>query len=144
MHKYVSTLSKTKVNGEKIELLLCPYMVGDVLITTNEINPNERYKGTSWQKIEDERFLMSASENYPVKSTGGENTHTLTVEEMPSHKHGMTYGYGTGNKTTYNAAVTQKSLSSTYNETEILSIGGGKSHNNIPQFFAVYFWLRIA
>ena len=37
-----------------------------------------------------DRFIVGAGNGYAVGSTGGEATHTLTVNEMPSHNHGAT------------------------------------------------------
>ena len=143
MGKVASTLWKTKINGEEMELLTCPYMVGDIFITTNEVNPSSRYKGTTWQKIEDETFLMSASETYPVKSTGGENEHTLTIEEMPKHYH--TISGRTGSDSWSVGDIAMRAAGSnpigTVNSDEK---GQDKPHNNMPKFFAVYFWLRTA
>ena len=36
------------------------------------------------------RFIVGAGDKYKVKDTGGSDTHTLTVEEIPSHKHDIT------------------------------------------------------
>lgn len=33
------------------------------------------------------RFVMGAGGSYSVGSTGGSNTHTMTIQEMPSHSH---------------------------------------------------------
>lgn len=150
MGKVASTLWKTKVNGEEMEFMSCPYMVGDILTTTNNIDPNTRYKGTTWEKIEEETFLMSASDNYKVKSTGGENTHTLTVDEMPSHKHDITRSDGgIAKKMAWGTSSSNTGYISTmgstyYKDMDITSTGGSKAHNNMPKFFAVYFWLRVA
>lgn len=46
------------------------------------------YGGTTWVKIEG-RFLLGQSNSYPINSTGGESTHALTNNEMPSHNHSI-------------------------------------------------------
>ena len=37
-----------------------------------------------------DRFIVGAGSTYKVKDTGGEASHTLTTNEMPSHNHGFT------------------------------------------------------
>lgn len=134
-----STVLKTKIDDKSIELLPCPYAVGDIFITTNELNPTTRYKGTKWKKIEEETFLMSASSNHKVKTTGGENEHTLTVDEIPDHYHELNYDQTDGgNSSAYKTGTQGSYKGRTY------STGGGKAHNNMPKFYAVYFWLRTA
>lgn len=149
--KVASTLWKEKINGEEIEFLVCPYMVGDILTTTNNIDPSARYKGTTWQKIEEETFLMSASETYPVKTTGGENEHTLTVDEMPSHNHTISNNGNAKFPITINAETGGTGYNINYSygtksEPRLIADnkGGSKAHNNMPKFYAVYFWLRVA
>lgn len=44
------------------------------------------YGGTKWVKIEG-RMLLGADNTYAVNSTGGEASHNLTINEMPSHNH---------------------------------------------------------
>ena len=46
------------------------------------------YGGTEWVKIEG-RMLLGQSSSYAINTTGGEATHKLTVDEMPSHAHTM-------------------------------------------------------
>lgn len=62
-----------------------PYPVGAVYISFADTDPSELFGGT-WEPIEG-RFLLAASSDYEVGSTGGEATHKLTVAEMPSHTH---------------------------------------------------------
>jgi len=61
------------------------YPVGAIYISTNDTSPSTIFGGT-WNKIED-RFLLASSSTYAKGSTGGEATHTLTVQEMPNHAH---------------------------------------------------------
>ena len=61
------------------------YPIGSIYMSINETNPSELFGG-KWERIKD-KFLLSAGDNYNAGSTGGEATHTLTENEMPSHTH---------------------------------------------------------
>lgn len=118
------------------------YEIGDIFITTSEKNPGNRFGGT-WQKLPGETYLMTASDNYTVKSTGGENEHTLTIDEMPSHTHTITGNKGSGawddGALWFHGAGTN-----TPKTAQTSAIGSGQPHNNMPKFYAVYVWIRIA
>ena len=129
------------------------YKVGDIFITTNSENPADRFGGT-WQKLPEETFLMTASSKYAIKSTGGENKVTLTLNEVPPHYHYLNNNGNDDTRLTMNAAHTggnnynvyMDSSSSTENGPYITTnySGGGQSHNNMPKFYAVYIWIRVA
>lgn len=61
------------------------YPVGSVYINTTNIDPSEVFGGT-WQPIKD-KFLLASGDIYNNGAEGGEATHTLTTEELPSHTH---------------------------------------------------------
>ena len=44
------------------------------------------YGGTAWTQIEG-KMLLGVSESHAVNTTGGAETHTLSVAEIPSHDH---------------------------------------------------------
>ncbi len=120
------------------------YKIGDIFITTNSENPADRFGGT-WQKLPDETFLMTASSKYAVKSTGGENEHTLTIEEMPQHAHNFFKGYDGGERIVNVTNVTKNGTwDSITDATSMTATGGSKPHNNMPKFYAVYVWIRVA
>ena len=142
------------------------YPVGSIYISTSStFNPQMVWGGT-WRKTADGRCLIGANSTYPLGSTGGEATHTLSTNEIPSHSHGL-LGY------IFNHAHTQSTakfglLSSTQmaqngwqntgdncdfdalkndgavNSWSIRASGGGASHNNMQPYLAVYIWERIA
>ena len=70
--------------------------IGDVIMTKNPKNPSVKYTGTTWELLEEQTFIMSAGNTAKMGETGGSNTHTSTVSEMPSHTHGYTMGEAGG------------------------------------------------
>ena len=106
------------------------------------------YGGTSWTKIEG-RFLLGQSSSYAINSTGGEATHTLTVNEMPSHNHaGKIFGNHAylvfGNDVTPGNRGTASYSNSTGDTFSLTSNGGNQAHNNMPPYKTVYIWERTA
>ena len=67
------------------------YPIGSIYISANNTNPHDLFGGT-WEQLRD-RFLLGCGtkENGTV---GGEENHTLTVAEMPSHNHRDLYWGG--------------------------------------------------
>lgn len=146
--KFLGGIWKRKVNGETLDYYPCPFMVGDIFVTTNTIKPEVRYPGTEWEELPEETFLMIASSKYTVKSTGGENEVTLTVEQIPAHTHpikdkvyDVEFGRNDGGGGNRNPiGGTGKS----HGIVEASSVGGGQPHNNMPKFYAIYGYRRIA
>lgn len=60
------------------------YPVGSIYMSVNAVSPSLLFGGT-WEKLQDV-FLLGAN-NSNLGTTGGEQTHTLSVNEMPKHKH---------------------------------------------------------
>jgi hypothetical protein len=115
----------------------CIMPVGYVLILYSHADPNEMYPDTSWVRIQN-AFLWGCDESGDIGGTGGEKTHTLTTDEMPSHHHGAVYThYGNGNK--QYAWYTAGGDKVGYTE---VAAGGGKAHNNMPPYVQVSIWRR--
>lgn len=68
---------------------MCPYSIGDILLTVSNQNPAVKWVGTTWTKIEG-RFLLGTSSSYSVGATAGSATSILTVANLPSHTHNAT------------------------------------------------------
>lgn len=65
---------------------LCPYRIGDVIITTDGANPAGTWVGTTWSKVEG-RYLKGTSGTGASKATGGSMDKTLSGANIPSHSH---------------------------------------------------------
>lgn len=92
----------------------------------------------TWKEITG-RFTFGRDDSHEVGSTGGEETHALTNEEIPTHAHGLTQGYVQEGGTGGYARTEYKATSGLTEYT-----GGGAAHNNMPPYLTVYKWQRIA
>lgn len=115
------------------------YPVGSIYISTAAANPSTLFTGTTWEAIQD-RFLLAASTSHPAGQMDGEETHTLTIAEMPSHTHQITFVTGAL------SAGSNRRTPQTHDDDrmETLPTGGGQPHNNMPPYLAVYMWKRTA
>lgn len=113
------------------------YPVGSIYFSYSHVSPAELFGGT-WERIEN-AFLWACDEKGAIGQTGGEKTHTLTVEEMPKHNHGAYY---TGTATT--KTHPWQSGSGSNLGYGVIDAGGGKAHNNMPPYIQVAVWRRTA
>jgi len=75
---------------------MIPPRVGDVIVTLNPENPSKKYPGTTWELLPEKTFIMSAGNTAKVGETGGNNSHSQSVEEMAAHVHGYSMGTAGG------------------------------------------------
>lgn len=117
------------------------YPVGAIYLSVTDVNPAALFGGT-WERIGG-RFLLGADSTYAAGSTGGEAAHTLTVDEMPRHNHEIDNLNAAGNATPYMTVQAQDKKGYGGN-VQTMFAGGGKAHNNMPPYLAVYMWKRTA
>tara|TARA_R110000772_G_scaffold22153_5_gene60176 strand:+ start:10490 stop:11242 length:753 start_codon:yes stop_codon:yes gene_type:complete len=150
------------------------YPVGSIYITLNNSNPQTILGVGGWTKVSKGRFLVGqgtgsdGTDSLNVSNTGndsgvGKYNHTLTVNQMPNHKHSIKlshepaasgavndeYGYpqvdATGPFAVHNDIQPDGSSSSVNGVgNPLYSTGGNQSHNNIPPFFGAYIWQRTS
>lgn len=132
------------------------YPVGSIYMSVANISPAVLFGGT-WEQIQDV-FLLAAGQTYTAGITGGEATHTLTVNEMPEHEHDGIYWGVNYKDTPYPWGLNNDSVgngfSTTYSSTRggpddthamyTGASGGGQAHNNMPPYLSVYMWKRVA
>jgi hypothetical protein len=127
---------------------LSAYPIGIIVSFAIDVNPAQLFGG-SWEKIEG-KFLLGSSSLYPLGSEGGSATHTLTVEEMPSHYHdGIknpnnyhivgSVGSGVSGRTTSSLDYVEN-----YGSMITENAGGGKPHSIMPPYKVVNMWHRYA
>lgn len=122
------------------------FPVGSLYLTVGNEDPNQTIGGT-WERIKG-RCIVGVDENdtdfNTVSKTGGEKTHTLTVDEMPAHNHnilgamngasGSSWCVSLNSDRSINWAITNGSENK----------GGGQAHNNLQPYYTAYIWQRTA
>ena len=163
---------QTYIENIKSNIIDFIYPVGSIYMSVNNVSP-QIFLGGEWEQIED-TFLLSAGSKHTAGSTGGEESHILSVAESPSHTHTRGTMNITGNTQSFyhyipntggDGCFVTKSRegggvtvgSSTYtgcgtatfdasrNWTgETSSVGNNQPHNNMPPYLTVYMWKRIS
>lgn len=129
---------RTSSGFEKI----CPFPVGYIYMSSDSTSPASLYGGT-WSVLSDSRFFLPQNS---WNSQGGESTHTLTINEIPSHNHSET---GASDSISKSGTVVQIGFRGTdYTRTATGTptgyTGGGAAHNNLPPYRTCYCWYRTA
>lgn len=144
-------INGTNLNNAQTQLIDWIYPVGSIYMSVNLVNPKELFGG-EWERIKD-TFLLSAGDTYSAGSIGGEATHILTVNEMPSHGHELfsnssvheESGNGFWNMPSAYEGTNYGSRVDIYKyNTGASNTGGGQAHNNMPPYLTVYMWKRTA
>ena len=122
------------------------YPVGSI-VTFYDTADHSNFLGLTWTRFAAGRMVVgydsSDTDFDTIGETGGEKTHTLTVDEMPSHRHniGQTYsGYRV-----YQGGSAPNAVYTGYAVSEPTNyVGGGKAHNNMPPYITAALWRRTA
>ena len=142
--KLSQTNRETKNEFNK-KLLEKVYPIGSYYWSSKDISPQNIFGGI-WERVYG-RFLFASDSSHPVGYCSGEERHTLTISEMPSHSH----GYMKFNHNNFWHAVQEGDdyfMAPTESDRKFLisattdSYGGGSSHNNMPPYVAANCWKR--
>jgi len=89
-----------------------------------------------------------------AEETGGAKTHTLDLDEMPSHRHGGIYPAGSSGSFTQGFDVDNAASGNTLSEEKFTTYTGGdetdgtqgttQAHNNLQPYIVVHMWKRTA
>lgn len=144
------TISGASVDAIVKKVLLAAHPVGSFYVSADPTDPSTLWGGV-WQMLPEGTFLMACGDGIPAGSTGGEAEHVLTVEEMPSHGHGLSeidasFSGSTGSagshshsytdsRASASTAVANKTGSGTYvtsisNSSSSKTTGSGGSHSH--------------
>lgn len=115
--------------------------------------------GGTWEQIKDS-FILAAGDTYAAGSTGGEAKHSLTNLENGPHSHEIvSYGNADWYYKTASALGTKLQAQHHVMINDVLLIidadesagylatntsGAGQPHNNMPPYYCMYAWKRVA
>ena len=127
-------------------LLSLVFPIGSTYVTQTNTNPSTILGFGTWERLKG-KVCLGLDENdndlKTIGNTGGEKTHTLTVEEMPSHNH-LTRAAAVGTASGFGDGFI--GLTNSYSQDQNFSTansGGGKAHNNMQPYQVVgYMWIR--
>ena len=138
----------------------CPFPVGGVYISIVSTNPSSIWAGTTWEQFAAGRTLVgldtSDADFDTVGMMDGEKEHTLTIDQIPAHGHGMahTHSYTGPNTGSWKTGTNGKShtwctsaggkTSGGASKTTTDNAGGGSAHNNLQPYIVVYMWKRVS
>ena len=99
------------------------------------------YLGFTWERELIGMFPVGYNPNdtdfNTIGKTGGEKKHKLTINEIPSHNHGVSIvsasnAWGPN----YSNGISRKEST--------INTGGGQPHNNLPPYKVVSYWKRVS
>ena len=136
-------------NGTNIEnIMLANYPVGSIYFSVDSTNPAAKFGGTwvAWGTGRVPVGVNVSDSNFnTVEKTGGEKTHTLTQNELPSSLSFKTndigfqvYGEGTNEGEEVGTAFGSNTT------LNLSNIDGGQTHNNLQPYITCYMWKRTA
>lgn len=108
------------------------------------------------------RFVVGAGSTYAAGATGGEATHTLVIEELPSHRHSEYLEVSQTGQTIYRThsdngtnvsrsgiSIKRDALDSADSATlstsniQTGSAGSSLAHNNLPPYYALCYIMKL-
>lgn len=147
------------IKSEQSQLLQRVYPIGSLYISESTVSPATLFGFGRWEKIED-KFLIGASQNTPIKSSGGSKTHShgnkngrngnLAAAIGATNNNTNVIGYKAANDTdltavgnaTYVVAGTGTGFTGWNHFTAV--VGQTAEDGTLPPYYAVNIWRRVA
>ena len=143
-----TAINATNLNYNFNEILNLIYPIGRGFIDFTDTDYSN-WLGFSWERellgLTPIGYNPNDEDFNEIGKTMGEKTHTLTINEMPSHTHNVNLSAGTD--TGISRLITSDWSWDTKNQQNsglINSSGGGQAHNNIQPSQVVAYWRRVA
>lgn len=145
-------MATVKMNNPIQAVMDAIYPVGSVYMSLNSSMPPLLAAGRTWEAVTGDYVLKTTTtETGGTYNTAGDTgSHTLTIDEIPSHSHNFQYAgtsaQGGGSDSNYKVVRTGAYSSSLSNKA-VSDTGGGLGHTHtagMPQNVAVYMWKRTA
>ncbi|MDD4734024.1 MAG: hypothetical protein PHU05_04185 [Bacilli bacterium] len=119
-----------------------------ISVDAPNFNPHDFYVDGNWERIKG-RVIVGVDEVQTefntVGKTGGAKTHTLSVNEMPSHRHkGALSGGSTGQPTRITNTAWTWNTQNQMNYGVMDMEGGDEPHNNLQPYQTAYIWKLIS
>lgn len=148
-------------NRENIKNIIdIMHPVNSLMFTMENINPSTYIIGTTWELFAKGKTIVGLDENdedfNEVGKVGGEKEVTLTVEEMPEHRHAnkikVIYNATThnhsggnwGNDVYLNEASSTRVDYQGNTDATMTNTGGNQAHNNIQPYITCCIWKRTS
>ena len=136
-------LNDTTLDNMQKGLLELVFPIGSTYVTQTDTNPSTILGFGTWERVKG-KVLVGLDEDdtafNTIGKTGGEKTHTLTIDEMPNHDHAY-------NKTSGSSSLKDTGSGTAYGDRLVntSSAGGSQPHNNLQPYQVVgYMWRRTA
>lgn len=120
------------------------YPVGAIYISTVSTSPATLFGFGTWVAYAAGRVIVgkAASGTFVTAgATGGAETHTLTIPEMPAHTHAIA---GLGAVVSNSGNLASGGNPPVASPTATTSAGGGGAHNNLQPYIVAYMWERVS
>ncbi len=149
------------------EIFKLIYPVGSIYLSDNATNPSSKFGGT-WVQLKD-HFLYAGSSFSSGNGTGtATNSHTLTIDQIPSHNHSgstnkgktdfmrIVGAVGTSEASNHMPGYTSGAYkdvglgelnfpgSNHWHDFDTNNTGGGKGHSHNIPYQSIYVWRRTA
>lgn len=139
-------LSDTVLNNMQVELMKLVFPIGSTYVTQSNTNPSTILNFGTWERLKG-KVCLGVDENdedfKTIGKTGGEKKHTLTINEIPSHKHSLPYSVWGNISGAYQQRTSENVGNYSGEIKETNQVGGGQAHDNLQPYEVVgYMWIR--